>query len=789
MRIGRIRAAALLAVVVVMTAFMATTATTATASAGTTYAVPAPEQPIQPDSALRIELDSMSPRLVTTGGPGVLIVTGHVFNGGDRTLSGLDVRVQRGEPVRSEGELREALAGSIATDSSRPRFTDIAGDLPPGGELAFRVETALRGGGKLDSLGINAPGVYPLLVNLNGIPEYGGRARLAAVRLLLPVLGLPAGGELGPVPPVRAAPAGPAPLTIIWPLVDRPRRLPSEVNQPMVLTDDDLAVSLAPGGRLRGLLDAAAQLAPAGSPLAPALCFAIDPELIDTVTAMAQGDYRLADGRPGAGSAAAAEWLQLLNQLLRGPAQDQAGSRCVLALPFADVDPVALSRAGLTDLQGRARTDGEQILINALGVRPVSELAWPPGELLDERTLTDLASLGNTAVLLDPAGLTDPGAAGGRSTVGLTVGLTRDSPVTARLRAVVVDSLASGALAGSITAAAGAGTDLTGLAEPGNAVASTSPAGTDRALSSHDGSATLAWRAMTGGASGVLLAPPRRWVASEAEAGELLRTAAELVTSGLATPRDLGRLAGDQPPTTEPPTTVPPKTTTIQYPAPAAVEEVERSVAAGVAAVRNQLRDMAEATGRDPRRNVDPASLLDPLIYNLLRAMSSAWRGEGNSRAANMFAAHAANRLAKLRESVAIEPPAGPYLLAASNAPLLLTLNNPLPVQIDVQITLSEVPGLRTGPIDVVQVPAASRRQVRIPTEVIRAGQFSVEAQLSTPGGTPLGPRGTASRIQLRSTAYGTVTLALTGGAALLLVLLAAFRITRRVRASRKASP
>jgi hypothetical protein len=166
--------------------------------------------------------------------------------------------------------------------------------------------------------------------------------------------------------------------------------------------------------------------------------------------------------------------------------------------------------------------------------------------------------------------------------------------------------------------------------------------------------------------------------------------------------------------------------------------------------------------------------------------MSTAWRGDPDP--ANAFAADAAARLTVLREGVQIEPPAGPYLLAASNAPLLLTLNNPLPVQIDVQITLSEVPGLRTGSVDVVQVPAASRRQVRIPTEVIRAGQFSVEAQLSTPGGTPLGPRGAGSRIQLRSTAYGTVTLALTGGGAVLLVLLAALRITRRVRAARNAA-
>jgi Family of unknown function (DUF6049) len=778
-RIGRSRAAIVLAAVATQAAL--TVAATALVG-GAAHAAAAREQPVQPDSAVRVELDSMSPRLVTADGAGVLTVTGRVFNGGDRTLSGLDVRVQRGQPVRTEGELREALAGSVATDSARPRFTEIAADLPPGGALAFRVEIALRGG-KLDSLGINEPGVYPLLVNLNGTPEFGGRSRLAAVRLLLPVLGLPAAGNSGPVPSIPAAPSIPTappaaktPLTIIWPLVDRPRRLPNEPNQPALLTDDDLAVSLAPGGRLRGLLDTAAQLAPAGSPLAPALCFAIDPELIDTVTAMAQSAYLLADGRPGAGGGqAAAEWLQLLNQLVRGAGQDQADDRCVLALPFADVDSVALSRAGLTDLQGRARTEGEQILINSLGVRPIGELAWPAGELLDERTLTDLASLGNTAVLLDPAGLADPGAAAGHPAVGLTTG----SPVTAGLRAVLVDPLVGGALAGSVATAAGTGpTEPVG---PGSVVISSTPAGTDRALSSHDGSAALAWRIMAGGSatSGVLLAPPRRWAASGVEAAELLRTAAQLVTSGFAAPRDLGRLVGGQPPTAA---------TAIRYPARAGEEDAWRSVAVAVTTVRNQLRDMDDATDRDPRHNVDPASLLDPLRYNLLRAMSSAWRGEGDS-AASRFAADAGNRLAALRESVRVEPPAGPYLLAASNAPLLLTLDNPLLVQIEVQITLSEVSGLRTGPVDVVQVPATSRRQVRIPTEVVRAGQFSVEAQLSTPGGTPLGPRGTASRIQLRSTAYGTVTLAITGGGAVLLVLLAAVRITRRVRAARKAPP
>ena len=765
MRAGTRAAALLTGLMIVLVAWPASSPAQAAArsasSASAGLAVAAQSQ--QDD--IRIELDSISPRLVTSTGPGVLTVTGRVFNGGDRAISGLDVRVQRGEAVRNDAELRAALAGSASTDSARPRFTDITGGLPPDGAVTFQVTVPLRGGGELDSLNINAAGVYPLLVNLNGTPEFGSRARLAAVRLLLPVLSLPAAGGTADLPAVPAvAPAVRTPVTIVWPLVDRPRRLPSAPGEQAVLTDDDLAESLGPGGRLRGLLDAAVQVAPAGSSLAPALCFAIDPELVDTVSVMAQGPYLLADGRSGAGSRAATEWLQLLANLVDG--------RCVLALPFADVDQVALSRAGLTDLQGRALADGAQILADRLGVRPVGKLSWPAGELLDERTLTDLASLGHTAVLLDPAGLTDAAAAAGSPTVGLTTG----SPATAGLRAVPVDPLVNDALAGTGATAAAGPAPLPGQ---GNVVATTIPAGTDGPLSSHDGSAALVGQIMGGAAatSGVLITPPRRWQTSATEAAELLRTAGELVTGGFAQARDLGRLTA----------TPPAVTTTIQYPVRAGADEVPRAVTANVTTTRNQLRDMDDATDRDPRANVDPASLFDPIRYGLLRATSSAWRqGEpapGNG--ANVFAADAGLRLSVLREKVQIEPPAGPYLLAASNAPLLITLDNPLAVQIDVQITLSEVPGLRTGSIDVVQVPAASRRQVRIPTEVIRAGQFSVEAQLSTPGGTPLGPT-MPSRIRLRSTAYGAVTLALTGGGAVLLVLLAGYRITRRVRSAGK---
>jgi hypothetical protein len=758
----------------------------------------------QADLGIGIELTTMSPRLVTADGPGVLSVIGRVSNRGDRTIQQLDVRVQRGEPVGSEADLRTALAGDAVTDSTRPRFVNLPGTLEPGASAPFRVDVPLRGGGPLDSLQITQPGVYPLLINLNGRPDFGGRARLAAVRMLLPVLGLPAQDMLPGAPQgttrarlpavAPAPPAAPAstPLTIIWPIVDVPHRLPTVDDAPVVLRNDSLAGSLAEGGRLYGLVHAALDAASTGSPLAGAMCVAVDPDLVDTVRLMANPGYQLADGSPGAGGQAAAGWLRSLREL--------AGGRCVLALPMADADLVALSRAGLTDLQGRARADGAQILREALGVEPLTDLVWPADEVLDERTLTDLANPGAGAVLLRPDGLTDPAGYAGQSVVGLATG----APATASERGVLVDTVVGQALAGSSPSSqpsesgepGGSGGPAPQVpqvpvttsgrsreagrspepAQPG-AVRSTSPAGTAAPLSGQDGLAALAYRATTGDQTGVLLAPPRRWSADTVEAGELLRTAGRLITDGWARPRGIGELVSGG---------APRLTATLDYPAQAGTAEVARSIIASVGATRDELRDLDKATRRDPRVGYDPARLLDPVRFNLLRAASTAWRS--NEDTAREFAQQSDDRLRELREKVEIVPPGGPYLLAASNSPLLLNLNNPLPVQVDVQITLSRVAGLRTAPVDVISLPAGSRRQVRVAAEVLRAGQFSVEAHLATPGGTSLGPRGgAASRIQLRSTAYGTVTLAITGGAAVALVLLTGLRITRRVRAARTA--
>lgn len=91
---------------------------------------------------------------------------------------------------------------------------------------------------------------------------------------------------------------------MLWPLADRPRLAPGVPGGtiPVRLVDDDLAGSLASGGRLDILLSAAEvatshDVDPDGA-VGRALCLAVDPDLLVTVNAMTAG-YVVTDP-PGA---------------------------------------------------------------------------------------------------------------------------------------------------------------------------------------------------------------------------------------------------------------------------------------------------------------------------------------------------------------------------------------------------------------------------------------------------------------------------------------------------------
>jgi Family of unknown function (DUF6049) len=717
-------------------------------------------QPERPNVLARLELTDMSPRVVTITSAPVLRVQGQVVNVGDRPITNLGVRLQRDEPLISDGLATRAIR-VIPEAPHVTRFQPVPGELAPGQSSPFQLEVPLRGGAELESLQITEPGVYPLLVNLNGKPDFGGTARLATVALLLPVLGIPPAAAGEPSGPVLRRSLQAVPLTVVWPLTAEPARLPSGPREPILIHSDrsgadPVATDIAPGGRLDGLLGALEQEVPPGSTLAAAVCVAIDPALVETVDGMSRG-YRVAYPSgigDGSGAADARRWLDRLRGAVQG--------RCVLPLPYADPDLVALSRAGLTDLEALAISTGARLVGELLGVQPLTGVSWPAGAMLDERTLADLTTLEIHAVLLEPGNVFP-------APTGDAVGLATTVPGS---RGVAPAGLLVDPLLGSALAA-----EVTEVTEPGNDAVTvfSRPTGTATPLAAQDGLGALVYRAAADpDRSPVLLVPPRRWQARGVEAAALLSTARQLLETGYFTPRELPALASAS--TAGP-------TTAVIYPPQVGAKEIPRTVTSDVQQARDILRDLQVATVQDPTAgNLKPVELLDPLRLGLLRGVSSAWRGEPD-RAMRVIEQER-GRLDELRRSVHIVQSSGPYTLAASDSPLLLTVSNELPVGVQVALSLTETAGLRAGAVGLQLVPARSARQFVIPAKVSRAGQFSVEARLSTPGGTPLGEPIT---LQVRSTAFGTVTVALTAGAAAVLVALVVRRIVRRVRRAREA--
>ncbi|MGD9990654.1 DUF6049 family protein [Pseudonocardia sp.] len=694
-----------------------------------------------PAATLRLTLDQLTPRVVTSDGPAVVTVTGTVTNTGSLPVSGLAVRLQRGDPLRTDSDVEAALGGRAGTDAVAPSFVDVPGTLEPGASMSVRFDAPLRATSGT-GLGIDTPGTYPLLVNVNGEPDGQPRARLAATRLLLPVLSLPAAVVDGTLSEdVGGTSTGIArPFTMLYPLVDVPHRLPGVPGETTTLTDDDLARSFAAGGRLNGLVGALAQRAPVGSTLRAGMCVAVDPDLLQTAQAMAEGyQVRAADGTvtPGAGAEDARTWLAGVTAALRGG--------CVIALPFADADLVALTRGGAEDAAIRSVEAGREVAGDILDTPLQNSPLWPADGVIDDETLSVLAGGEHVGgLILSSAAVTQAGRTG---VVTLEAGPG----------AVLADDLLTSAAAPADAPAA-----------PGAPVTS-SPAAVATPLSTQDLIGALAFRATSSSGQGtptpILLAPPHLWGAEGTGADALLSAVSLMADRGLLTPRTL---------TTSGATTRP---ASLLYPIGAGAAEIPTALVARTRALVGEIDAIATAAVADPDADVTPDDVFVPLRRATLRPVSAAWRGRPAlaARSADLAAA----RLDELRGTVRVLEPPGPYSLGTSDAPLLMTVSNGLPVALDVRIVIASTAGLQVAPIPDQRIPPLGRIQVRVSAQVVRAGQFAVDAIVQTPRGDDLGP---PTRLQVRSTAYGTVTVWLTVIAGALLVLLVIRRIVRRAR-------
>src|SRR6478609_7401911 len=143
-------------------------------------------------SRLSFDVTAIDPALVTAAGPTTLTITGTMTNSGPESVSKLSYRFQRGEALRTEADVRQELAEpSEPTDHVQRTFTQISDDLAAGASAPFAFSADITGP---DGLNVDAPGVYPLMVNVNGAVALDAgplEARIGELHLLLTVIGVP----------------------------------------------------------------------------------------------------------------------------------------------------------------------------------------------------------------------------------------------------------------------------------------------------------------------------------------------------------------------------------------------------------------------------------------------------------------------------------------------------------------------------------------------------------------------------------------------------------------------
>ena len=752
-RIGAPRVAALLAVLAVLFAGSGTTLTLPHAIAGEPGSTP----------FLAVRIDSVTPDVVTTGSAAVLTVTGTVANVGDRAVRDIVARLERAPEVSASGQLRTDLAGTTAQFEPVAEFITVSGELQRGQSAGFVMTYPLRSATE-PALGIDHPGVYPLLVNVNGTPDYGEPARLDDARFLLPVLGVPAqnpGDNAGLGDIVAPDTTRPVGVTMLWPLADKPRLAPGVPGgtTPVRLMNDDLATSLAPGGRLDALLGAAEfatspQVDPAGE-VNRALCLAVDPDLLVTVNAMIAG-YTVADSadglgtasHPGTGQPVATDWMNRLRAL--------AGRMCVVATPYGQADLNALARIGDPALSDFATTGAADLVEQLLGV-PVTRGVTLIGDGPLDQRIADLLETQGATVAISAAPQDQSGAA---QAVDLS-----PRRISARVVTAPFDPSVGAALAGL-------GSEPISPSYLDSAL--TVPLMHDSAVARRqDAVASMAWRALRPEAEPrtELLVPPSTWNVRADDASAVLTALATSIHAGLATPRPLAAVIAEN--SVDPQQPQPVGTT-----ADNTEGQFDDGVVRQVTEQIGRVWGLTAALTTNQQTGLTGPQYTAPLREDMLRALSQAEPADSRNRLAGQRLDVVGHTIDDLFGAVTIVNPGGSYTLATERSPLPLALRNDLAVPIRVRLAVDAPPGMTVTDVGEQELPPGYL-PLRVPIEVHFTQRVAVDVSLRTPDGLALGE---PVRLSVHSNAYGKVLFFITMAAGAVLVTLTGRRLWHRFR-------
>jgi hypothetical protein len=716
---------------------------------------------------VRVRIDQVTPDVVTTTSQPVITVSGTVINIGDRPVRDVMVRLEHAAPVTASAGLRTTLDGG--TDQYQPAadFLTVAPELQRGQQAGFTLSAPLRSLSK-PSLGIDQPGIYPILVNANGTPDYGAPARLDNARFLLPVIGVPPDNADDVGLAVAPDTSKPVWITMLWPLADRPRLAPGAPGGtiPVRLVDDDLATSLATGGRLDILLSAAEvatshDVDPDGA-VGRALCLAVDPDLLVTVNAMTSGYVASnspdigaqqlgAPTHPGTGQAAATVWLNRLRAL--------AHRICVTPLPYAQADLDALQRVNDQGLSESATNGVGDIVDHILDVPSARGATLLPDGTLTNRAVNLLSANDNT-VAIAAADLAAQDS-------------TSDSPTTVdtkprRLSPQVVLAPFDPAVGAAL---AGAGTDPRAptYLDPSLTVRLAHDSETARR---QDALGSMFWHSLQGDDAPrtQILVPPAVWNLQTDDAQVILTALATTIRSGLAIPRPLPALIAEAAAHNEPPE----KTDTYM----SARGRFSDDVTADIGRHVGRLWGLTSALTTDDRTGLTGIQYTAPLREDMLRALSESEPPDTRNGLAQQRLTVVGKTINDLFGAVTIVNPGGSYTLATEHSPLPLALHNGLAVPIRVRLQVDAPPGMTVTDVGQIELPPGYL-PLRVPIEVNFTQRVAIDVALRTPDGMRLGE---PVRLSVHSNAYGKVLFAITLTAAAILVMLAGRRLWHRFR-------
>ena len=337
----------------------------------------------QPRLALSVR--SVSPSYAEPGPEHTITLKGRVWNSGRAALSGLSVQLYSSTvPFSSRTALDEFAAGAIPATGQRLAARHTIPRLRARRGASWAIELPVS------ALRLTCFGVYPLTVTVSD------PTGTLTAHDPVPMPFWPA----KPTSCLAATRPAPFPVSWIWPLIDSPHQGPCAG-----LLDNSLAASLAPGGRLYGLLHEGARFTSSAR-----LTWAIDPALLDNARTMTQ-PYPVGLSS-GSGCTGGTRLTQDKNAIkwLAGVVKATAGQP-VFVTPYADVDVAGLAQYGRNaDLKG-AFAEGQQVAAPILrrdrvpaalpaGPRKLSAIAWPSGGPPSPAEVENLGAMNIRTVIL-----------------------------------------------------------------------------------------------------------------------------------------------------------------------------------------------------------------------------------------------------------------------------------------------------------------------------------------------------------------------------------------------------